>query len=72
MSPSFLKILVLEGQPGARYRDRAMTYSNSSDGEGTGLTAHTQPGAQRGFAAEKFSFEIKTIFPRALTTQRKL
>lgn len=71
-SPSFPEILVLEGQPSTRDRDGDVTHSSSSSGEGTGLTAHTQPGAQQGFAAEQFAFEITTFFPRVLMTPGKL
>lgn len=59
--PSFPEILVLEGWPSARDRDGDVTYSNSLCGEGTGLTAYTQPGVQQGFAADLFAFEIKTF-----------
>lgn len=45
-SPSFLGVLVSEGWPGTRDRDRDVTYSSSSCSKCTGFTVNTQPGVK--------------------------
>lgn len=70
--PSFPKMLVLERWPGVWDRDEDITYSSSPCGEGTGLTASTQPGAQQGFAAEQSAFKMITLFLRVLVTAGEL
>lgn len=66
-SPSFPDVLVLEGWPGTRDRDRDVTYSSSSCSKCTGFTANTQPGVK-----SHLLLKSRLFFPWARMTQGKL